>query len=286
MPRDRWLELCRIYAAEDGLPTRKVGAWTENKLWFWNRYIEITTTAMVGHPKWPAGLVYVDLFAGPGICETKVSGRRMPGSALIAANAPKAFKLVLASELGDANANALRNRLMNSPAAACAQVFQGNCNDRVHDMVKIIPPRALTLAFIDPENLRIDFSTIEALSACGRVDLLILLADRMDIVRNVDSYEKQADSVLDRMLGPGSLWRDQWRALHNRTPENICRLFADEYRNQLSRHLGYQAFGEEVMHSERGPLYRLIFASKSERGLDFWNKVTTKDRDGQIDFQF
>ncbi|MDB5333532.1 MAG: hypothetical protein JWP03_4683, partial [Phycisphaerales bacterium] len=143
-----------------------------------------------------------------------------------------------------------------------------------------------TLAFIDPENLRIDFSTIEALSACGRVDLLILLADRMDIVRNVDSYEKQADSVLDRMLGPGSLWRDQWRALHNRTPENICRLFADEYRNQLSRHLGYQAFGEEVMHSERGPLYRLIFASKSERGLDFWNKVTTKDRDGQIDFQF
>ena len=66
MAKNRWPELCNSVSKDDGFPTREVGHWSERKLWFWNRYIEITTSSMVGHPKWPAGLVYVDLFAGPG----------------------------------------------------------------------------------------------------------------------------------------------------------------------------------------------------------------------------
>ena len=56
--KDRWPELCDRVAADDGLPTRSdVGAWTEDKLYYWNRYIEITTNAMVGNPKWQGGIV-------------------------------------------------------------------------------------------------------------------------------------------------------------------------------------------------------------------------------------
>jgi hypothetical protein len=87
--RDRWPDLCKLYEADDGLPAREVGSWTEDKLYFWNRYIDITTKAMIGNPQWPAGLAYVDLFAGPGICRLKETGRRIPGSTLIAANSPK-----------------------------------------------------------------------------------------------------------------------------------------------------------------------------------------------------
>jgi len=65
MKKDRWRELCKSVDEDDGLPKREVGHWTEEKLFFWNRYIDITTRAMVGHPKWPIGLFYVDLFAGP-----------------------------------------------------------------------------------------------------------------------------------------------------------------------------------------------------------------------------
>ena len=100
MAQDRWPELCELYKSDDGLPVREdVGIWTVDKLYFWNRYIDITTRAMVGHPKWPAGLAYVDLFAGPGICKLRESGRRVPGSTLIAANAPKPFGVILAIEL-------------------------------------------------------------------------------------------------------------------------------------------------------------------------------------------
>src|SRR5207253_3206030 len=99
MAKDRWKDLCKLVEMDDGLPTRPVGPWTEQKLWFWNRYLEITTTAMVGHPNWKAGLAYVDLFAGPGVCVIEETGKRMPGSVLLASHAPKRFRMILASEL-------------------------------------------------------------------------------------------------------------------------------------------------------------------------------------------
>jgi hypothetical protein len=49
--KDRWPELCELVEQDDGLPTRDAGPWTEDKLFFWNRYIDITTTSMVGHPQ-------------------------------------------------------------------------------------------------------------------------------------------------------------------------------------------------------------------------------------------
>jgi three-Cys-motif partner protein len=284
--QDRWRELCDLYKAEDELPVRDVGLWTEDKLFFWNRYIDITTRAMVGHPKWPAGLVYVDLFAGPGICKLRDSGRRIPGSTLIAANAPKPFQAILAIELDSELAEALATRLKSTPAAAFAKVFQGNCNIAIDELVQHIPERALTLGFIDPESLNVDFETVKKLSQCGQVDLLILFADKMDLVRNVDRYERAKPSVLDRMMGPHSRWRELWAQLTNRSTDNICRLFADEYKSQLATQLGYQAFREKVMESANGPIYRLIFASKNKKGLEFWDKVTKKDRGGQQDLPF
>jgi three-Cys-motif partner protein len=281
--RDRWPELCKLVEQPDGLPTRDAGPWTEDKLYFWNRYVDITTTSMVGHPKWPSGLVYVDLFAGPGICKIEETGKRFPGSPLIAAHAPKPFRSVLLCELDLSNADALAERMKHSPARDAFELFRGDCNERVAQMAERIPAGVLTLAFIDPEGLHVWFETIATLAASGRVDLLILLADRMDIVRNIDLYASQRDSNLDRMLGPRSQWRQRWSSLSNRSAANICKLFTDEYQTQLRKELGYSVFRDKQMKSARGPLYRLLFASKHERGAEFWDKITKRDRSGQDD---
>lgn len=210
--RNRWPDLCRFVERPDGLPTRDAGPWTEDKLWFWNRYVDISTSSMVGHPKWREGLVYVDLFGGPGICEIRSSGHRFPGSPLIAAHASKPFRSLLVCEFSSSLADALEARLRKSPAAGSSTVFRGDCNTRVTDIAHAIPTGALTLAFVDPEGLHIPFTTLATLAACGRVDLLILLADSMDIVRNVDLYYQQKDSNLDQMLGVNSMWRTKWEA--------------------------------------------------------------------------
>jgi three-Cys-motif partner protein len=153
-------------------------------------------------------------------------------------------------------------------------------------MVTHVPKRALTLGFVDPESMNVDFETVSRLAGCGRVDLLILFADRMDLVRNVDRYEVQHPSVLDRTMGPKSEWRERWSKLDNRSADNICRLFADEYTSQLRKRLGYVVFGDKEMRSAKGPIYRLIFASKDKKGLEFWNKVTKLDRGGQMGLNF
>jgi three-Cys-motif partner protein len=282
MPNDRWPELCELVKKDDGLPVREVRHWTEEKLWFWNRYLEITTTAMVGKPQWKAGLVYVDLFGGPGVLRLKRSRKRIPGSPIIAAHAPKPFRRILVCEQDPKLADACRGRLANSPASDRFAVFTGDCNLMIHQIVTEIPSRALTLAFVDPTGLHAHFKTIEKLANCGHVDLLVLFADAYDIVRNLDRYLQQPNSPLDLALGAGSNWRGELKQLSNRSSPNLRKLFAEIFRKQL-RTLGYIRFGERTFESynRRLPLYRVIYASKHERGLEFWEKVTKKEPDAQ-----
>lgn len=276
MAKDRWQELCALVEKDDGLAVREVGVWTERKLYFWNRYIDIATRAMTG--KW--GLVYVDLIAGPGVCRLKPSGRRIPGSALIAARAHRPFDLLLACEKSPELAAALRTRL-GAVGRTPHKVFEGDCNELATQVASQIPDGSLTLAFVDPEALHVRFETIAALAARGKVDLLILLADSMDIVRNVDRYEQQRDSNLDRFLGPGSNWRQLWPKVVTRNAKNICDFFARQYECQLRERLGYVAFRGHVMESSKAPLYRLIFASKHNLAAKFWDEITKIDLDGQ-----
>lgn len=279
--KDRWPDLCKLVADDDRLPVRDAGAWTEDKLYYWNRYVEITTTAMVDKPQWGAGLIYVDLFAGPGICKLRESGRRIPGSVLLAAHAPKPFKRIIACELDQELASACRTRLDLTYAAKRSEVLTGNCNELIDRVTALIPDRALTLAFVDPEALHIHFSTLRRLTTGRRVDLLVLFADRMDIVRNVAFYACQSQSNLDTFLGPDTDWRSKWQNLPNQNARNVCDMFTNIYQEQLRKQLGYEFFSHMPVRSAKGPLYRLIYASKSQRGLDFLRKAESKDKGGQ-----
>lgn len=284
--KDRWPELCRVVEEDDGLPTRESGPWAEEKLYFWNRYIDITTTSMVGHPSWPAGLVYLDLFAGPGVCTIRGSNRRVPGSPMIAAHATKPFRKILLCELDAGNAQACEDRLKKSPASDRYQLFRGDSNEQVSQIVREIPRGALTLAFLDPTGLHAKIDTIKALADTGRVDLLILFPDAVDVIRNVESYIPKLDSNLDHVLGSDSNWREEWKALGGAEGSKARQLFASLYKRQLQKHAKYMVFGEEVIKGKKGPLYRLVFASKHERGLEFWDKITKKELGGQGRFNF
>ena len=166
--KDNWPQLCKVVEQDDGLPTRDSGYWAKTKLYNWNRYIDITTSAMVGHARWPAGLVYVDLFAGPGVCFIRTTKERMPGSPIIAAHAPKPFRKILLCEKDEETARACESRMSASPAKDIYQMFVGDCNDQVSAIVKEIPKGALTLAFVDPTGLHAEIATIKKLASASR----------------------------------------------------------------------------------------------------------------------
>jgi len=279
----KWQELVAATGKRDGLLTRSSGVWTANKLYLWHQYVGITTKAMAGKPGWDAGLFYVDLFAGTGICEDRDTGEWFPGSPLIAANAPRPFTKILLVEKDPNCAAALRARMDRSPAASRYRIFEGDCNQCVKDVVSEIPERALTVAVIDPPGLDVHFDTISTLAQGRRVDLLVLFADAMDGLRNLESY-RSAGSRMDLVMGPSSEWREAVDALPFPSPATTRDALCGVYERQLARRLGYEFISHQAVHGPNGPLYRLVYASKDARGLDFWVKVNKRDRSGQTRF--
>jgi hypothetical protein len=61
----------------DSIPARVVGDWSEDKHYYLGHFIEIFSTGM--HKKWPSR-AYIDLFAGPGVCMFRKTGRITDGS--------------------------------------------------------------------------------------------------------------------------------------------------------------------------------------------------------------
>ncbi len=284
-----WHNLCEKYSQPDGLPTwEEAGQWTKDKLYFWKRYIDITTNAMCGERgrrAFPDGLVYVDLFGGAGVCTLKGrSKRRFPGSTIIAAHAPRPFEKIIVCEKNPSLADACRARLAKTAVADRCEVLIGDCNQLVDEVVRKIPKRALTLAFVDPKALDVEFSTVATLSRNARVDFVILFTDALDINRNAEHvYRSDPNSNLDTFLGPDSNWREELDKLEH--PNHVTRrkLFAEIYQRQLARLLGFKCFEEKVMTSKRLPLYRLVYASNDNLGLKFWKDALKEDSGGQRD---
>jgi three-Cys-motif partner protein len=144
----------------------------------------------------------------------------------------------------------------------------------------------LTLAFVDPEGMHVHFDTLRTLTHDRKVDLAVLFADRMDIVRNVQTYFGQADSKLDQFLGPDSDWRSKWMSMGNQDAVHTCQLFGDIYKTQLRQHLKYVEFRDRVFASSRSALYRVIYASKHKLGAKLYEEISRIDRRGQRDLPF
>jgi three-Cys-motif partner protein len=281
---DSWRDLCEKYSEPDGLPIwKKAGLWTQDKLYFWKRYLDITTKAMYCNPAFPGGLVYVDLFGGTGVCALKdAPNRRLPGSAIIAAHAAKPFRKIIVCERNRRSAKACRARLAATSAADRCDVLDGDCNELADQVVRKIPSRALTLTFIDPTGLDVQFSTVTKLANNARVDFFVLFADALDISRNCEHvYRADENSKLDQFLGPACNWRKELDTLKNPSGVTRRKLFADIYTQQLERLLGYRHFGEKVMRCDGKPLYRLGYASKDRLGLKFWREALKEDSAGQ-----
>ena len=279
-----WPKLLDLVSRDDELYVRPSGYWAQTKLYALCRYVELTTRAMVGKPFW-SGVNYVDLFCGPGICVDRESGERFPGSPLIAAHAPKAFSKILLCELDPAIAEVCEKRLSTTGTESLYRVFRGNANEIVREVTAEIPKRSLTLAFLDPTGLHVHMDTVVALSDCGRVDLVILFADAMDILRNHNKYYfNNSESNLDLLLGRDSGWREQLRALDDQEPTNLRRLYREIYIQELGRVAGFSYFDTQVIYGRSGPLYSLIYASKDPLGLKFWRESIKKQLSGQTSF--
>ena len=279
-------------AQDDGLPMRPSGSWALKKLDYLERYLSVFVTSMRDKP-WRA-MHYIDLFAGPGKCRARQTGKIYPGSPLIALKVAYPFTCYFFVDLEPDDINALRQRCSVSPLSDRVQYFVGDSNQVVHEIAKHISTidrefirgqwPSLNLAFLDPAGMDLYWKTVKVLAQLNRMDLIIHYP-QMGLTRYMPhAFESAEENKVDLFFG-GREWREIYAEWQGKT--GLHRRLIDHYKEKL-RGLGY----EEVLRGDepeplmrnvkrRAPLYRLIFASKHPLGHDFWHKVTRRDVHGQ-----
>jgi len=263
---------------DDGLFIPTVGSWSGAKHHFLRRYIDGFITAMK-RKRW-SGLHFIDLFASAGI--ERIDGGGLDwGSPLIAAQAPTRFTKLHFCEINSQRYQALAERLKKFEQPNEPQVLPGDANMLIDSVVREIPARSLSLAFLDPHGLHLWFDTLKRLSK-RRVDFIIFFPDHLDALRNWENvYQGNPDSNLDRVLG--TPWLDRMLKHPRRNWPDVLR---DIYVSQI-RTLGYTKFEYERISLPKGRfLYRLIFCSKDEAGLNIWRGISSRKADGQNTFDF
>jgi three-Cys-motif partner protein len=279
---------------DDGLFMREAGTWAREKLDYLKRYIDVFETAM--RKKWSVRC-YVDLFAGPGKNVDRDSGGILLGSPLIALTATYPFTGYFFTDLSDKHTKTLRQRCTASPHSQRVQIWTGDCNDLVNEIVAQIKQddwRSLNLAFLDPTGIDLRWDTVAKLATIQRMDLIIHYPEG-GLNRSISRAFKTSDQTsIDGFFGERG-WRKIYQDwLNQGKPSGLHRQLIDFYKGRL-QHLGYREVlqadqvGEEplIRNVRRGaPLYRLLFASKHPLGHDFWHKVTRRDVYGQRRFDF
>lgn len=266
---------------DDGLYIPEpVGGWARDKHYFLRRYIYAFTTSMKSK-RW-SSLHYIDLFAGPGIVRLQDSGDLDWGSPLIAAQTPNLFDGLHFCELEPQSYEALRQRVARIRLEKEPQILHGDANEKVGDIAAKIPTGSLSLAFLDPTGLHLDFETLRVL-AVNRVDLIIFFPDHLDALRNCQYvYRDDPSSNLDRVLGPGANWR---AALDQAPKRQWAEVLRELYCQQIQQ-LGYTYFEFERICAKGHPLYLLIFCSRHELAAGLWRRVSSKKPDKQRTFDF
>ncbi len=264
-----------IELSDDGLTTPDVGWWAKRKYHFLERYLRIFSTGMKN--SWEHRQ-YIDLFSGAGIAKIQGTGELVFTSSLIAARMQDPFTYLHLCEQDQSNCDALKKRIEKHAPTSKYNIYKGNANENIDEILKGIPLRkCLAVAFVDPFGLHFDFETARKLSA-RKVDLIVLLADNMDAMRNWKCYyEANPNSNLDRFIGESG-WRD---AFNNSPKEKLPEEFRKRYTEQL-RTIGYSFFETtQVQNSNNRDIYTLLFASAHQLGLKFWDEAKSVDETGQ-----
>jgi len=175
----------------------------------------------------------------------------------------------------------------------------GDANRKVKDVVKDIEQSdkpfiqgigsCLNLAFLDPQGLELEWTTVEALGKMKTMDLIIHYS-QSGLTRNLDRYcDNGEDTVIDRFFGDRN-WRKVYKdALYKRESIGVHRILIDYYKAKLGK-LKYVVINDQqhtvseplIRNTDtNAPLYRLIFASKHPLGNKIWNEVTKKNFYGQ-----
>jgi three-Cys-motif partner protein len=274
--------------ADDGLIVNDVGAWARDKYRMIHLYQTLFSTGMKF--QWDQR-VYIDLYAGAGYSRLRGTQTILAGSPILALSVTDPFDKYIFCDEDSEKLNALRVRAPREHAGAEISYIEGDCNEKVSEIIAAIPPysaqkKVLSLCFVDPYDLGIKFETLRRL-ATRYVDLLCLLALYMDANRNYQRYVSEDSQKVDDLLGRKD-WREKWRAAAYQG-KLFPRFLAEEFTESMASldFIPPPIYSmKEVRNVEKNsPLYYLALFSRNPRAYEFWEQVRKYSTD-QTSFDF
>ena len=261
-----------LVVGSDGELTLTVGRWAKDKLFYIERYCDIFNTGMKG--KWTVR-TYIDLFAGPGRCFVEATKEEIEGSPLIALSCKVPFTHCFFNDIQPNIIDSLKAR--TAPfSSVVLRYYKQDCNRVVDELIQDLPTRSLDFCFIDPFNWEISFKSIRRLTKGRRMDLAITF--------HVGSMKRVAHNPPQELLDffPDRSWQQEYeKATEMGKLKGYVLL--DAYKRGLAN-LEYKDIRDYVLEVNKRnvPLYYLIFASKHQRGADFWDKIAGRSEAGQL----
>lgn len=266
--------LCEKLLGSDGLPILCVGPWASDKHYFLERFSHMFAVGMKN--KWE-NRYYIDLFSGPGFCVNNEDGKEIPGSPMVAISKP--FTDFVFVESNQDSLAALKRRIGRDSTGRRTEYVHGDANAKVDEVLdKMVHRRAaLYFIFADPFNIQFKMATLKKLSSQHRLDALLHFpfGTYLRRVLSQSNLSEDTKEQIDQFLGNGE-WRSlresgftaiQLLEIYKKQLQNLDYLVGDNFPNMKNR--------------SNSSLYYLVFASKNRKGLEFWEKTCSIERDGQ-----
>lgn len=257
---------------EDGLKVSRISPHSLEKLQAVGKYLNGYAQILSKYE-----VTYIDFYAGPGIVRCR--DELIWGSPLMALQCCHRFGQHIFVERDTSAATSLATRSSRlARRGEDVTILLGRCEDRLPEVLVLCPRKQFVLALIDPFRVEFSFESLRTLSAhYKRLDLLLLLADGVDLTRNVAlalAGSKSTSARFDRVWGD-----DSWRACYDpvKSPRYNASRLREEYVERIRGGLGF-AFVDDhysVHNSKNVSLYSLIHASHHSLGSKLWLGSTT-----------
>lgn len=266
---------------DDGLYLPPIGVHSLEKIRRHNFYAAIFAKAMRSHWK---HVVYVGLYSGAGRAFVKGAGGVVETSAMGVLRQDPPFTKYIFVDSDERCIHALRSRISALPESFDVTLIHRPVNESVPDIFEAMPSFSpsrgeglLTLCFIDPFRLDLDFGVIRAMSRF-RIDFLIMLPLGFDLRRNFRRYLLDEDDTRVGEFLDAPNWRAEWRR-QGRADRAFIRFALEKFDDAMVR-LGFRGreMRDTVSVKVTGMgvhLYSLALYSRHELGEKFWRTTVS-----------
>jgi len=221
---------------------------------------------------------YIETHGGTGQVIDYETKKPDDGSVLIAAKLQPSFPCYIV-EIDPENYKSLQQ---STQGCSNITLFHGDCNEKIDEILELIPKnRKFVFCFLDPDSLvygsyeQLKWETVAKIANFPRTEVMINVPTFtiMRLAGIYQDYPEASSSIKMAEHITVFLGSDRWKEFEPGDYREFVRLYISERLND------YRCKGAILIRSvsTRGPLYYLVYGSKSIRGGEIMRDIMKKD---------